>query len=421
MIKINKDISDLKESATLAINLKVKALRDASKPVHHWGFGQSPFPVPVEIQDELKARTAHKEYLPTMGLEILRKVISKYYAQVLGLSFSFDQIFISPGSKELMFQLFYILEGEFLIPTPSWVSYLPQLKIKNASTHFIHTQQSNQYKVTPSELEAACDKLKGRQITLILNSPSNPTGQVYTEKELKALAPVLENYSVIVVSDEIYSQVDFNQKVSTSVASFYLKTIITGGLSKSYSAGGYRLGFMLIPKELEELISPLKSFVSETFSAVSAPIQYAAVKAWDTKCSDVFTSIETYTQVHKIIGGYYSLRFAEMNILTPKACGSFYLFINFDYYKEKLNILGIMTSTQLSHYLLDQLGIAILPGVDFYREQSELSARIAYVDYDGSKIIDKLKNEKLSLDLVHLSYPQIKEGLDVLEDFLTTL
>lgn len=421
-LKLNKDILGLKESATLAINLKAIAKKANGEKVYHWGFGQSPFPVPLIIQNELKQRTMHKEYLPTAGLQELRKTLSEYYTRVNGINFNPECILIGPGSKELMFQLFYLLEGDFIIPAPSWVSYVPQLATKGKKANILQTKRENNYKVTPEQLDLLCSELGEGQKTLVLNSPANPTGQAYTDKEYQALTRILEKYEIIVLADEIYSEVCFTQDKAASLTEFYpARTIVTGGLSKAHSAGGYRLGYMAIPSELIEIVAPLKAFISETFSAVSAPIQYCAIKAWDGTI-EVKKEVELFTKIHQIIGNYYFKRFNQMKVDCPKADGAFYLFVDFSHYAHPLAQKGISTCQQLCDYLLEQLGIAILPGDDFYFPKESLTARVAFVDYNGADLISKLADHQDLKESSILAYcPQIQEGLDLLEQHLQGL
>ncbi|MDP7319780.1 MAG: aminotransferase class I/II-fold pyridoxal phosphate-dependent enzyme [Bacteriovoracaceae bacterium] len=421
-IQINKNVLNVKESATLAINQKAKYLKSTGKDIYHWGFGQSPFPIPQAIQEELKNRVSHKEYLPTLGLEELRKTVADYYSQEFSFPVNPENIFIGPGSKELIFQLLYLLEGKVIIPAPSWVSYGPQIDLKGDVGSILLTQRKNDYKVQPQELDDHCKKLKSVQKILILNSPSNPTGQVYSDDELAELAIVLRKHKVLVISDEIYGQINFEHQRSTSLSRFYPeRTIVTGGLSKAHSAGGYRLGYMIIPHQISEIISPLKAMISETFSAVAAPIQYAAIKAWD-KSPEVIQEVKIYTKIHKACGHYFYERLKAMNIDSPKPQGAFYLFISFDYYKKELSKLGIKTSLDLCNYLLENYQIAVLPGEDFYYPKESLTARAAFVDYDGAKVLEAAKQSKqIDKYFVEENCLQIKNGLDQLEQFLHSL
>lgn len=419
-MQINENVLKLKESATLAINLKARGLREKGQSVYHWGFGQSPFPVPKAIQEELRARTSHKEYLPTLGLKKLRETLVEFFQSQYKLSFSSEHIFIGPGSKELIFQLLYLLDHPVIIPAPSWVSYGPQVTLKGENWHTIKTNIDNQYKLTASELDKFLSQNKSkREFVLILNSPNNPTGQIFNEDELKALANVCRKYGVIVISDEIYGQVNFSKDTTPSLASFYKEgTIVTGGLSKAFSAGGYRLGYMCIPTELEEIIPPFKSMISETFSAVAAPIQYAAIKAYDGTKS-VLAEVQTCNKIHREVATYFHERLTHMGLKVPAAQGAFYMFVSFEHLAEKLRAKNINSGKHLCDYLLEHHHIALLPGEDFYFD--EYSVRLAFVDYDGRAVIEAAQNQEVDRDFVLSNIPQSKAGLDELEKFIKDL
>ncbi len=421
-IEIDEKVLNVKESATLAINQAAKKLIKEGKTVYHWGFGQSPFPISMPIQNELKNRSDHKEYLPTLGLEQLRKTLSEYYSQEYDLQFASDNFFIGPGSKELIFQMLYLLKGKFIIVAPSCVSYGAQREVRGDSPHYIITKRENNYKLTAAEIEEQCTNLGNVQKTLILNSPSNPTGQYYSVEELKELSAVLRKHKVIVISDEIYGLVNFNKKITPSLASYYPeRTIITGGLSKAHSAGGYRLGYMIIPEGLKDTIKPLKALISETFSAVAAPIQYAAIKAWD-KTKEVEDDIKLATSIHKACAHYFYERLSDMGIDCPAPQGAFYLFISFIKYKNQLENLGIKTNQELCKYLLEKYQIALLPGDDFYYPIDSLTARLAFVDYNGKDVMNAAKkSEQLNKQFIEKYCPNVKNGLDVLNNFLDSI
>ena len=256
---LNPLVLSLKESATLAINLKALELRRQGEDIVHFGFGQSPFPVPEIIQQALRDNADKKDYLPTQGLPELCEAVAGFYRNEFGYNFKPLDVCVGPGSKELIFQIIYLMEGPLLIPT----------------------SRENNYRLTPELLDRACYSAGQSQKLLIFNNPNNPTGALYHENEIKEIAEICRAYQVIVISDEIYAMIDFDQLPMSSLAIFYPEgTIVSGGLSKSFAAGGYRLGVVLIPDSLELMMSALKSVVSETFSAVSAPVQYAALKAY---------------------------------------------------------------------------------------------------------------------------------------------
>ena len=273
---LNPLVLSLKESATLAINLKALELRRQGADIVHFGFGQSPFPVPETIQQALRENTDKKEYLPTRGLPELCEAVADFYKKEFGYAFTPSDVCVGPGSKELIFQIIYLMEGPLLVPVPSWVSYGPQAALRGKEIIPIRTMRENNYRLTPEDLDHACYQAGQSQKLLIFNNPNNPTGALYHEKEIKEIAEICRAYQVIVISDEIYAMIDFDRWPMGSLATFYPEgTIVSGGLSKSFAAGGYRLGVVLIPNSLELMMSALKSVVSETFSAVSAPVQYA--------------------------------------------------------------------------------------------------------------------------------------------------
>ena len=281
-MKINQYISELKPSATLLINEKVKELRNTGQEITHFGFGQSPFPIHQSIVEELKNNAANNHYLPVNGLEKLRQQVSNFLVEHQGIQRASDLIFIGPGSKELLYQSILIFEGEFLIPKGSWVSYIPQIKSKGGSYQILETTLENNFKLTPSVLESYLSNSQVQNHILVLNSPNNPTGAVYSDAEYQSLAKVCRKYKILVLSDEIYSQINFSDEYSPSISNYYSEgTIVFGGLSKVFSAGGYRLGFMSLPIELENISVVYSSLFSETFSCVSSPVQFSAITAYE--------------------------------------------------------------------------------------------------------------------------------------------
>ena len=422
MLQLNKNITQLKPSATLAINQKVKALRQEGETVYHFGFGQSPFKIHRSITEELKLYVDDNKYLPSAGLPELKESISSFLLNYQGLNFDSDSIFIGPGSKELLFQIIYSLEGMFLIPQGSWVSYLPQIRSKNAEFKIIETEFLNNYKLKATELELSCKNIN-MQKTLILNSPNNPTGAVYNKTELEELAQVCKKHNIIVLSDEIYSQINFFAKYAPSIANYYSeRTIVFGGLSKVFSAGGYRLGFSAIPKAMKELYQPLQSFFSETFSAVSSPIQYAAIKAYQMD-PDLQNYTRTCSNILKEVGRFVFNKLENINIKCTEPQGAFYMIVDFEKFRSKLKTIGIFNAIDLCHYLLQNYKIALLPGQDFYFDESSLTCRLAFVDFDGEVVYDKYKqNDNLINSSFITTYmPSITDGIDKLETFLSKI
>ena len=393
-MKINQKISGLKPSATLLINEKVKELRTKGQEITHFGFGQSPFPIHQSIVEELKNNATNNHYLPVNGLVELRQQVSVFLKNNQGIHRASDLIFIGPGSKELLYQSILLFEGEFLIPKGSWVSYIPQIKSKGGSYSILETTLEDNFKLTASCLEAYLTQHQEQEHILVLNSPNNPTGAVYSDIEYKSLAAVCRKHRVLVFSDEIYSQINFTNEYSPSISKYYSEgTIVFGGLSKVFSAGGYRLGFMSLPQELEHLSIVYSSLFSETFSCVSSPVQFAAVKAYQYS-RELQDYVATSAAILDGISSYVFTELSKNNIQCTTPQGSFYMMIGFENFKEKIRSLELHTSTNLSHYFLENYGVALLPGSDFGFESNELFFRLAFVDFDGEKVMKAYLKEK---------------------------
>ncbi len=422
MIKVNQNIQNLKPSATLAINQKVSMLRSEGENVFHFGFGQSPFPIHQSVVDELKNNATNNNYLPTIGLDILRKAIAKFLKDFQDIKADSDFIYIGPGSKELLYQTILILEGTFLIPKGSWVSYGPQINSKNGNYVVLETYLENNFKLTSKTLKEYCEANPNQQKTLILNSPNNPTGAVYTNEELQHLVKVCKANDIIVLSDEIYSQINFSEDFSPSISKFYPeRTIVFGGLSKVFSAGGYRLGFMALPKELQFMHDTYRSLFSETFSAVSSPIQYAAIKAFKMG-DDVINHIKDCSIILKEISNYIALKFKEVNIECTDSQGAFYMMVGFNNFKESIHALGIQKSEQLANYLLDNFKIALLPSSDFYFKEEDLFFRMAFVDFDGGEVLKAYRrNSSINIEFIKEYCPNIFGGVNKILEFVKKL
>ena len=285
-----------------------------------------------------------------------------------------------------MFILQLVYYGDIVIPTPSWVSYAPQASIVGRHISWLETDASTCWKVLPLALENLCRRDPDRPRLLILNYPANPHGCTYEEEELRAIAEVAHHYRIMVLSDEIYGQLH-HEGTHISIARYYPEgTIISTGLSKWCGAGGWRIGTFAFPQNLSWLKDAMATVASETFTSTSAPIQYAAVRAFQGGL-DIEHYLVQVRRILRVLGQTLTQRLkdAGMELVDPK--GAFYLFPDFGAFRERLQGRGIRTSEELCHRLLEDTGVAILPGSDFGRLPSELTARIAYVDFDGARAI----------------------------------
>ncbi len=384
---MNLNLRGMPLSATLNINEKSNEMIKQGKTVYKLGLGQAPFPVPGVVVEALKENAHKKDYLPVRGLYELRQAVAEYYKKSQNLEYSFDDILIGPGSKELMFILQVVFYGELLLPAPSWVSYAPQAKILGKKTVWLETYEKNDWLLMPEDLEKHCQSDPNAPRVIILNYPNNPTGKTYPEDLLKGIADVAAKFGVIVLSDEIYGELNHDGN-HTSIAKYYPEgTIISSGLSKWAGAGGWRLGTFAFPKNLRWLLEGMATVASETFTAVSAPIQFASIRAF-TFDNEINTYLKHSRRILKALGNYIYKNFNKVGIRVPKPDGAFYLLPNFSPLRDRLKKRGITTDKQLCETILKETNVAFLPGSDFGRKETELTARIAYVDFNGEKALE---------------------------------
>ncbi len=392
-VSLNLNVRGIPQSATLAINEISNRLRKEGKVIYKLGLGQSPFPVPRPVVEELKVNAYQKNYLPVKGLPQLREAVAEYHCRANGVCRSGEDVLIGPGSKELMFLLQFVYYGDLVIPTPSWVSYAPQAQIIGRHVRWIQTQAENDWKLTADELIKHCKDDPNRPRIVILNYPSNPAGITYTVDELKQIAQVAKKHKLILLSDEIYGELHHKGK-HHSIAKYYKEgTIISGGLSKWCGAGGWRLGTFTFPPTLRWLLDAMATVASETFTATSTPIQYAAVRAYRGG-SEIENYLWNSRWILRKLAERITKQLNDAGIWVPLPQGAFYLFPNFEPFRKLLLTRGIKNSVELCGRLLEETGVAILPGVVFGRPENELTARLADVDFDGVRALAAVEQMK---------------------------
>lgn len=421
---INLNVRGLKTSATLAINERSKQLRAAGKEVFFLGLGQSPFPVPEIVTEALRQHAHEKDYLPVRGLAGLREAVAEFNLRTQKVRTRPEDVLIGPGSKELIFILQLVYYGDLIIPTPSWVSYAPQARIIGRQVHWVRTRENNFWRLSAEELEEICSDDPSRPRILILNYPSNPTGYTYPLERLKLLADVARKYNVILVSDEIYGQLH-HQGQHVSIARFYPEgTIISNGLSKWCGAGGWRLGTFSFPPELRWLQDAMAVVASETFTSTSAPIQHAAITGFQHH-AEIDEYLRRNRWVLKTIAKSLQSRLKEMGIELPLPHGGFYMFPNFEPYREKLESRGITGSVRLCERILNDTGVAMLPGADFGRKPEEFTVRLAYVDFNGAAALQnapgKEENTESNGAWVRTNAPRMITAFERLGEWLAAL
>lgn len=418
---LNIHVRSLKQSATLEINERSAQLRAQGRHVYKLGLGQSPFPVPEPMVAQLRESAHEKDYLPVRGLPELRSVVAEYYGRREGLERRAEDVLIGPGSKELMFILQLVYYGDLVIPTPSWVSYAPQAQIIGRPVRWLPTTAEDGWPLLPEELDRECRADPGRPRVVILNYPSNPTGQTYGVDALEELAEVARKYRVILLSDEIYGELD-HRGAHVSIARYYPEgTIISSGLSKWAGAGGWRLGTFTFPSTLRWLQDAMSVVASETFTSTSAPIQYAAVRAFEYG-SEMEKYLFQARRILAALGRQITLRLREAGVFVPMPEGGFYIFPDFGSLRPQLAARGINNSRTFAERALEETGVAFLPGEDFGRPPQELTARLAYVDFDGAKALAAAHatpaDQPLDDAFLREHCPQVVEAVDTLANWL---
>ena len=409
--KVKKKILQLKESSTLVINEKSKDLILKGKKVFQFGFGQSPFPVPEKIVEALKKNAHRKEYLPIQGLPELRENISKYLLKKTGNDYPKENILITPGSKEAMLLIHIAFNGEIIIPAPGWVSYEPQADIGSNKVHWLETSRSNNWFPTGKELEKKIKSIgQKKNLILILNSPNNPSGTVCNN--LVELAKIVKKYKVIVLSDEIYTDLTFNNKYN-SISKYYPElTFITSGLSKWCGAGGWRLGFLAVPKKLTEFLSSLKSLASESYSTVNTPTQYASIGAFTNEHEQYKLKVRA---ILNAVGNYVYSNLQSNKILIAPPQGAFYLMPEFKNKKYK-------NSSELCEAVLNDTGVAMLPGSDFGFKPKRMLTRLSFTDFDGTEFFKNVTDcSCINNEMIKKYAPNIVEGVSKLSNWAKNL
>lgn len=364
---ISKYAAQIEESVTIAITSKAIQLKKEGKPVLSFSAGEPDFDTPDYIKNAaIKAIQSGKtKYTAASGIPELKEAIVKKLQRDNDLTYKAESIVVSCGAKH---SIYNVVEAtvdpgdEVLIPAPFWVSYPSQVQLVGGIPKILSADDSTGYKITPQQLQKA---ITPKTKLLILNSPSNPTGVVYTKAELQALAQVLENTDVMVISDEIYEKLVYGTARHVSIAALSdimkSKTIVINGLSKSYSMTGWRIGYCAAPKEIAKAMANIQSHCT---SNPTTPSQWAAVAALEggeetlkTMCVEFDRRRQYMLQVLNVISG--------VRCIEPT--GAFYAFPDVSQLYGRTTSRGnkITDSVQFCQYLLEEALVACVPGAAF--------------------------------------------------------
>lgn len=424
---MNKFFKTIQTSETLFINEVSQKLEDEGKEVFRFGFGQSPFSPPKEIIQVLKDNAHKHNYLPVQGLKELREAVANFHSKFDNRNISSENVVVGPGSKILISNIFNAFaKAEVIIPAPSWVSYEPQADLCGHKVIKVNNKFENRWRTQAEDIDQICQNSdKDINKILMLTSPGNPTGLSYSEEELKEIAKVAKKHEILVISDEIYGLINHSGE-HASIASFYPEgTIVTSGLSKWCGAGGWRLGVAILP---ENILGKFKDFKevylginSETFSTVTTPVQYAAAEAY-SNLEVSMDYIQHERRILKAIGEKCYQILSSAGIKVHKSDGGFYMYFDFSDFREQLKSKNINDSNQLCEKLLAETGVVILPGTAFGHSGDMLTARYAYVNFDGDQALTASKrlglDQPLNDNSLETCCPKTIKGTQKLADWL---
>ncbi len=394
-LRISRIVEALEPSATMAMAGKAKELKAAGKTVYDFSLGEPDFTTPEHIcQAAIDAmRAGHTHYTAASGIPELRSAIAKQFKQRHGLEYSAGQVVVSNGAKHSLHNVFTALLNpgdEVIIPAPYWVSYAELVKLTGAVPVIVETEQSNDFKLTPQQLRAA---ITSKTTTLLVCSPSNPTGSMYAPGDLAALADVVLERNLTVVSDEIYERLVYgNHKFVTFAGvrpGMQERTIVVNGASKAYAMTGWRIGWTLSPANVAQAMADLQSQETSNPSSVS---QYAALAAVSGPQQCVEDMLVEFAKRRAFVRERIE---SIPGISCPEMGGAFYAFINIkEHLGRSYGGTRVDNSTQWCLTLLEQQNVATVMGSAF---GAEGYARISFAT---------------SLDV-------LRAGFDRIEAFLT--
>ena len=371
---LRKKIFQLGISPTLKINKYAKYLEDKGLSIYRFGFGQSPFPVPKFLQESLKKNVSKKEYGPVKGLCCLRESIANHYNRDYNLGLKKSNIIIGPGTKELLFLLQLVTKKDTFIISPGWVSYANQSKIINNKYNYVSSKTYN---------------MKANDM-MIVNYPNNPTGEIIDYNSLN-------KNSGLLVSDEIYNYLNYNNDKPRTMLEFNNNCIVSNGLSKWCGAGGWRLGYMIIPDVYKNILNNMAAIGSELYSCSNIPVQYAATDLFN-EFDKMDLYLERTNKSLNLLNNVIDNIFKKSKIIYNKPEGGFYYFLDFSNYIEELNC-EIIDDVSFCNMILEKTGVMLLAGSNFGMSPYEMTARLAFVDFDGEDIINNNLTDKEILEV----------------------
>jgi aspartate aminotransferase len=366
IMKLSSRINAIKPSPTLAITVKANALQAEGRDIIGFGAGEPDFDTPVHIKmAAIKAiEEGFTKYTPVDGIVELKDAIINKLRVDNQLNYNRSEVVVSCGAKHTLYNLCQVLfeeSDEVIIPSPYWVSYLDMVVLSGAKPVILKTTESQGFKLQPQQLETAITK---NSRAVIINSPSNPAGVVYTASELEALVEVILRKNILVISDDVYEKIIYDGKSFENIASLSeeLKkmTVVVNGVSKAYSMTGWRIGYAAGPEEIAAAMTKLQSQITSNPTSIA---QKAAVEALNGPQNNVTEMVEEFRKRRNVI-------VEKLNAIPGVTCmlpqGSFYVFPDVSaLFGRSYKDIVISNSSDFTAFLLDEANVAVVPGVDF--------------------------------------------------------
>lgn len=400
-MELAKRLSKIKPSPTLEVTALANSLKAQGVDVIGFGSGEPDFDTPQSIKNAaIKALQEGKtKYTPSGGIPELKKAIVEKFKRDNNLEYKISEVTVNCGGKHSFYNLMQVIcnsGDEVIIPAPYWVSYPDIVLLADGIPVIIHTDESTDFKITPEILEK---HITNKTKAIVLNSPSNPTGSMYTRDELKAIGEVLKKYDVCIISDDIYEVIVYDNKKFNNIVNvapeLKPKTMVLNGVSKTYSMTGWRIGYMAGD---EKIIKKVEMIQSQSVSNPTSIAQWAAVEALNGDQNVLTPMLEAFARRREImVNGLNDISGIECH----KPHGAFYVFPNvkgvyslpgFKSISNKYNDKAL--SLKLSSYLLEEARVAVVPGIAF---GSDDNLRLSFATSDQN-IIEGIKRIKEALE-----------------------
>ncbi|MBE6072840.1 MAG: pyridoxal phosphate-dependent aminotransferase [Clostridium butyricum] len=384
-MQLSKKAENISPSITLEITAKANELKSQGIDVVSFGAGEPDFNTPDNIiEAAIKAmKNGKTKYTPAGGILELKETICKKFREDNNLEYKPSQIIVSTGAKQSLANTFMAVLNpgdEVLIPVPYWVSYPELVKLADGVPVFVNTDEADNYKYTIETLKLA---LTNKTKAILLNSPNNPTGTIYSKEELIEIANFAKEHDLIIISDEIYEKLIYDGNEHISIASLskdaYERTIVINGVSKTYAMTGWRLGYAAAS---ERIVKHMTSIQSHMTSNVNTIAQYAAIEALNGPVEDLKNMVNEFESRRNFMIGKLD---KIDGISTIKPSGAFYVMVNIsEYLNTSLNNIEIKNSLDFAKVLLDEEKVAVIPGSGFGLENY---IRLSYAT--SKEIIEK--------------------------------